>query len=54
MPQLESVITCPACATASRETMPQDLAEEVEDSDEAFDRMRERVTRPPLREVDDA
>ncbi|CAB4964726.1 unannotated protein [freshwater metagenome] len=37
-----------------RETMPPDLAEEVEDSDEAFDRMRESVTRPPRREVDDA
>lgn len=37
-----------------RETMPPDLVEEVEDSDEAFDRMRERVTRPPRREVDDA
>jgi hypothetical protein len=37
-----------------RETMPPDLAEEVEDSDEAFDRMRERVARPPRREVDDA
>jgi hypothetical protein len=39
---------------ALRETMPPDLVEEVEDSDEAFDRMRERVTRPPRREVDDA
>lgn len=37
-----------------RETMPPDLVEEVEDSDEAFDRMRERVTRPPRREADDA
>jgi len=37
-----------------RETMPPDLVEEVEDSDEAFDRMRERVSRPPRREVDDA
>lgn len=27
MPQLESVITCPACAKASRETMPQDACQ---------------------------
>jgi hypothetical protein len=39
---------------ALRETMPPDLVEEVEDSDEAFDRMRERVTRPPRRDVEDA
>jgi hypothetical protein len=48
---------------ALRDTMPTALVEEVEDSDEAFDRMRERVARAPRRadaqspdadEVDDA
>lgn len=34
---------------ALRDSMPEALAEEVEDSDEAFDRMRERVTRAPRR-----
>jgi hypothetical protein len=39
---------------ALRDSMPEALAEEVEDSDEAFDRMRERVTRAPRRGDDDA
>ena len=34
---------------ALRDSMPEALAEEVADSDEAFDRMRERVTRAPRR-----
>lgn len=40
--------------SALRDTMPDSLTAEVADSDEAFDRMRERVAAAPPREDDDA